>query len=290
MSLFGEKPFDKGEELFLNARLSKRMTKADTKTRVGHGNTKVTYVTSHKAIEITNEIFGFNGWSCQIVKMETHFIEKDESSGKWSCCITAQVKISLRDGTYHEDIGIGSSEGMKSKCAAFENSVKEAVSDARKRCLRVFGNALGNCLYEKEYLVALKSGKAKSYRNDYKGPRLDDEGRLIFLDTAPGTTLEQIATNQAPIQKSISSVDTEAEKKASTKAAVDKQYAAIEKQGLNSENIPVSMPQQNDAIGLKRPLPQDNPISPKSIRAEDDMFDDLDAEMVESFMSRCSGF
>lgn len=33
------------------------------------------------------------------------------------------------------------------------------MSDARKRALRLFGNALGNCLYDKEHLVKLKSAK-----------------------------------------------------------------------------------------------------------------------------------
>jgi hypothetical protein len=35
---------------------------------------------------------------------------------------------------------------------AIENAKKEAVSDARKRALRIFGNALGNCIYDKEHI------------------------------------------------------------------------------------------------------------------------------------------
>lgn len=30
--------------------------------------------------------------------------------------------------------------------------VQEAVADARKRALRVFGNALGNCLYDRDFI------------------------------------------------------------------------------------------------------------------------------------------
>lgn len=33
---------------------------------------------------------------------------------------------------------------------------KEAVTDAIKRALRIFGNNLGNCVYDKEHLRSLK--------------------------------------------------------------------------------------------------------------------------------------
>lgn len=51
-----------------------------------------------------------------------------------------------------KDIGYGHIENCKSKAAAFEKAKKEAATDALKRSLRTFGNVLGNCLYDKEYL------------------------------------------------------------------------------------------------------------------------------------------
>lgn len=62
----------------------------------------------------------------------------------------------MKDGTFHEDVGYGICENP-SKGIAIENSKKEAVSDARKRALRVFGNALGNCVYDKEHVKKVKS-------------------------------------------------------------------------------------------------------------------------------------
>jgi DNA repair and recombination protein RAD52 len=79
------------------------------------------------------------------------------------------VRVSLRDGTFHEvsqlfeaiicaqadnaqDVGYGHIENCKGKAAAFEKAKKEAVTDALKRALRNFGNVLGNCLYDKDYL------------------------------------------------------------------------------------------------------------------------------------------
>ena len=41
---------------------------------------------------------------------------------------------------------------MRSKALSIEKARKEAVTDALKRALKSFGNVLGNCLSDKEYL------------------------------------------------------------------------------------------------------------------------------------------
>ncbi len=58
--------------------------------------------------------------------------------------------MQLKDGCFHEDIGFGHSEGVKEKGKALEKAKKQAISDARKRALRLFGQALGNSVYDKE--------------------------------------------------------------------------------------------------------------------------------------------
>lgn len=96
---------------------------------------------------------------------------EESQKGRFTVGVTAVVKVMLKDGTYHEDVGFGMSEHPK-KGSAIENAKKvilisfdslfftgtqqEAVSDARKRALRLFGNALGNCLYDKQHLQVLK--------------------------------------------------------------------------------------------------------------------------------------
>lgn len=80
------------------------------------------------------------------------------------------VRVTLKDGTFHEvlfvgtgvvtkksnvnlqDIGYGTMENGKNKAQVFEKAKKEGTTDALKRALRNFGNVLGNCLYDKEYL------------------------------------------------------------------------------------------------------------------------------------------
>ena len=63
-----------------------------------------------------------------------------------------QVRVTLRDGTFHEDVGYGTSEGMRSKALSIEKARKESITDGLKRALKSFGSALGNCLSDKDYL------------------------------------------------------------------------------------------------------------------------------------------
>lgn len=55
------------------------------------------------------------------------------NGGRVNCGVSAVVRIQLKDGTYHEDVGYGISENQKTKGAALEKAKKEAVSDALKR-------------------------------------------------------------------------------------------------------------------------------------------------------------
>jgi DNA repair and recombination protein RAD52 len=41
---------------------------------------------------------------------------------------------------------------MRSKAFSIEKARKEAVTDALKRALKSFGNVLGNCLKDKDYV------------------------------------------------------------------------------------------------------------------------------------------
>ena len=61
----------------------------------------------------------------------------------------------------NQDIGYGSIENGKGKAASFEKAKKEAATDGLKRSLRTFGNVLGNCLYDKEYLKKVQAMKVK---------------------------------------------------------------------------------------------------------------------------------
>lgn len=68
---------------------------------------------------------------------------------------------------------------------AIENSKKEAVSDARKRALRVFGNALGNCVYDKEHIKKVKSKIGASSNSSVTYDKLRMVGESMTADASP---------------------------------------------------------------------------------------------------------
>ena len=51
------------------------------------------------------------------------------------------------------DVGCGISENTRNKHEAIKKAKKDAVTDARKRALRIFGNGLGNCVRDKVRLA-----------------------------------------------------------------------------------------------------------------------------------------
>ncbi|MBN3317557.1 RAD52 protein, partial [Atractosteus spatula] len=122
-------------------------------TRQAGGGQKVCYIEGHKVISLANEMFGYNGWSHSISQQNIDFV--DLINGKFYVGVSAFVKVQLKDGCFHEDVGYGVSEGLKSKALSLEKARKEAVTDGLKRALKCFGNALGNCILNKEYLMAI---------------------------------------------------------------------------------------------------------------------------------------
>ncbi|XP_009215921.1 DNA repair protein RAD52 homolog isoform X3 [Papio anubis] len=117
------------------------------------GGQKVCYIEGHRVINLANEMFGYNGWAHSITQQNVDFV--DLNNGKFYVGVCAFVRVQLKDGSYHEDVGYGVSEGLKSKALSLEKARKEAVTDGLKRALRSFGNALGNCVLDKDYLRSL---------------------------------------------------------------------------------------------------------------------------------------
>jgi len=120
---------------------------SDCKERVGYGGKKFTYVSGDGVIRTMNAIFGHGGWSSHILNEKVIQSEKDDR-GRWYVGYVATVRVSLLNGSSHEDCGSG--EGInESKIKAHEKAIKSAVTDAMKRAARHFGERLGNALYVK---------------------------------------------------------------------------------------------------------------------------------------------
>jgi DNA recombination protein Rad52 len=67
-----------------------------------------------------NHVVRFNGWSSSVVNLTTDFIDSSEESKRYSVGVTALVRVTLRDGVFHEDVGYGMLENSKSKGAALD--------------------------------------------------------------------------------------------------------------------------------------------------------------------------
>ena len=74
-----------------------------------------------------------------------------------------------------QDLGYGNTDNYKGKAAAFEKAKKQGVTDALKRALRNFGNILGNCLNDKDYMSKVTKMKVAPVRRVVPPPAGADE-------------------------------------------------------------------------------------------------------------------
>ncbi|KAG8509073.1 DNA repair protein RAD52 [Galemys pyrenaicus] len=137
----------------IQSALRQRLGPEYISSRMAGGGQKVCYIEGHRVINLANEMFGYNGWAHSVTQQNVDFV--DLNNGKFYVGVCAFVRVQLKDGSYHEDVGYGVSEGLKSKALSLEKARKEAVTDGLKRALRSFGNALGNCILDKDYLRSL---------------------------------------------------------------------------------------------------------------------------------------
>lgn len=180
----------------LSSRLEKQLGPEYISTRPGAGGGKVHYLAAEKVINLANEVFGFNGWSSSIQNVQIDFVDENTTNGKITLGLSTIVRVTLKDGTYHEDIGYGHIENCKGKAAAFEKAKKEAATDAMKRALRNFGNVLGNCLYDKDYLGKVTKLKVAPSKWDAENLYRHPDFAPIKRDSIAGAAArEQAQTN-----------------------------------------------------------------------------------------------
>lgn len=105
----------------LQAKLNQKLGPEYISQRPGPGGgPKLTYAEGWQMINLANEVFGFNGWSSSVISLTTDFIDFNEESRRYTVGTTAIIRVTLRDGVYHEDIGYGMLENSKSKGGALD--------------------------------------------------------------------------------------------------------------------------------------------------------------------------
>lgn len=158
----------------IQKQLEKKLGNEFLSIRTGYGSVRLTYVEGWKIIELANNIFGFDGWSSEIRSLTEEYV--DVSGDKVNVGYSCVCRVTLKNGSYREDIGFGSAENQKIKAMAIQKAKKEAATDALKRALRQFGNALGNCCYDKEYIRSVQKmpgSKALDTKKTLKQSDLD---------------------------------------------------------------------------------------------------------------------
>ncbi|KAJ5060441.1 hypothetical protein J3E72DRAFT_233710 [Bipolaris maydis] len=193
--------FTASEIATLQTKLNKQLGPEYISQRPGNGGGRVAYLEGNKAIALANEVFGFNGWSSSLGQVQIDYVDEHQN-GKVSLGLSIVVRITLKDGTYHEDIGYGSIENGKGKAASFEKAKKEAATDGLKRSLRTFGNVLGNCLYDKEYLKKVQAMKVKpiKFQEDNLYRHVDFAPRLPQPEPQAIVKQEALTTPARPDQ------------------------------------------------------------------------------------------
>ncbi|XP_021080417.2 DNA repair protein RAD52 homolog isoform X2 [Mesocricetus auratus] len=199
---FGQSQYTAEEYQAIQRALRQRLGPEYISSRMAGGGQKVCYIEGHRVINLANEMFGYNGWAHSITQQNVDFV--DLNNGKFYVGVCAFVRVQLKDGSYHEDVGYGVSEGLRSKALSLEKARKEAVTDGLKRALRSFGNALGNCILDKDYLrslnklprqLPLEVDLTKAKREDFEPSVEQARYNSCRQNEAPGPPKPQEATS-----------------------------------------------------------------------------------------------
>lgn len=109
---FGTTPYGTEEHQKVAQLLSEPLTRDDVQTRPGPSRLPLTYISGFKAIDKANKVFGFDGWSSQIMGFDMIY-NKENSQGKHTCCFTVRLRVTLKNGAFREDVGVGFAESYK---------------------------------------------------------------------------------------------------------------------------------------------------------------------------------
>ena len=142
------------------------------------GNITLSYLEGYDIIDQANIVFGFDGWSYNVNKLEQVSEEINENNNKviaYRALITVTVY-----GTKHQlfvlrsDVGYGIGIA-RDYASAHESGGKEAVTDALKRTMRSFGSQFGNALYD-------KTQKNVDYSNNNQTPQSQQANTSSYGD------------------------------------------------------------------------------------------------------------
>lgn len=194
---------------------------------------KVSYIEGWRILNLANEVFGFNGWNSELITTEVDFFDINKTNNRILMGLSVVVRVSLKDGTFHEDFGYGYIDNAKSKAMAFEKCKKEAFTDGIKRCLRCFGNVLGNCLYDRTIMSRIREVNlpemSKRKLNFYR------DSSIILQQNQNKDLIHESVYEDSSTRNNFQTENTE---KTNNNTKVENKNKSLEKiNNLNSANI-----------------------------------------------------
>lgn len=142
-------------------------------TRAAQGGRQVPYIAGWVAIEQANRIFGFDGWSYSVDRLEA-------IGGGYLALVTVQAL-----GQSRQDVGyaalVPARETGEITADEQDKALKSAVTDAMKRGLRSFGAQFGNQLYNKQGPAADSVAQPTEAppATEWAGPRCPGNGEPL---------------------------------------------------------------------------------------------------------------
>lgn len=94
-----------------------------------------------QASDRANQIFGFNGWRSDHKAVKIEYMNQ-MPTGYWEVGVSATIRVTLKDGTYHDGDGWGGNLSLV-RSDAIKKARNEATAAALQQALRQFGIALG---------------------------------------------------------------------------------------------------------------------------------------------------
>lgn len=136
-----------------NKMLSAPLSPSRVKKRQGAGGKGFDHIEGWDAIRQANEVFGFEGWSREMVELRETWsgMKRTQNGEKAAVAYIARVRITVyAEGrtVIREGVGFGNGDGFNLG-DAHELAAKEAETDAMKRALSTFGYGFGLALYDK---------------------------------------------------------------------------------------------------------------------------------------------
>ncbi|CAK5274747.1 unnamed protein product [Mycena citricolor] len=260
----------------LQTKLNQKLGPEYISTRPGpSGGPKLTYAEGWKIINVANEVFGFSGWSSSIRSLQTDYVDWNAETRRCSAGVTCVMRVTLREGVWHEDVGYGLIDNAKGRGVALDKCKKEAVTDALKRTLRTFGNLTGNCLYDKNYTAEVNKIKpvpVKFDQDDLYRPPVRVKPEPLPQPVKPNAT----STPARPIP-----VPPQAQAPPSAHAHARPQ-AHIPAHGQGQAHTPVQAQAQGPARAPANPM-----VAAQDVKPEDTTYDEgFEFDDDDEFLSR----